>query len=301
VSTNKSYKEGEILVYSIGRDTFRKFIEDPSLSVLDKDNIRISVYKKSINKEGYIERKIITKNPVQIDEAESGIMRIDWLPVCTEFIDQIYSTDKIENLLKQNELNCKVYSYVLINYSAPDVAEIPITIWAKTNIGNYFIAISWDIEDDPNGTEYIYTVYAQNEYYEKFKLKNGTLLFNGEDITGENYVKFENKVAYLPFEAIIEKLGTNIRWNNEKNIVWFTSGDKEYVYKLNDTFNVSKIEEGVEKPILKNEWFTMPYQIINNELILDNLVMSGFVSLFNATLNLDYENSAVEINTNQQM
>ena len=92
----------------------------------------------------------------------------------------------------------------------------------------------------------------------------------------------------------MESLGAKVDWDDEQKAAILDCLGQKYIFRLKEPFGV--FAEGSEQPIIKNEWFTMNYKMIDDRIILDNRVMNGFVSLMNANLSIDTSNLLIEIN-----
>jgi len=293
---NKYQKEGAVMVYTIDESIYREFIVNPNKQTLDTENINteIHTYNKSKQKIGYIERKCINGESLDIVEVPSGYMRIGYIPVDEEFVDFINSKENIRQIFLSNNIKCNITNYLLIEYLCPEAIKIPITIWIETDIGNYFITIEVDLNNLYG--DYIYSVYTHNEYYEKFRLKEGTLIINGKDVTEGNYVKFENKSVYLPFYTVMENLGAEVDWDEKNKTYLFSCNGKDYVLDTNNEFSLTEVGEknNILLPPPGGSYFC---QYIDGVLIMDNYTMQVIVNLMDAVININYNELIVNIDS----
>ena len=293
-------KDDEITVYSVSKDVFRKFISNPSMEILQSDNNEVSVFKKSAAMDGYIKREIVTRNPVQVDEARSGVMRLQYhlnFPIYTEFIDFINDEKNFQNIFSNYNLNCNIETYAIVEGEFPSSVNMPVIVWVATEKENYFITINEKPNlNNPNSTEFCYILYSQSLFVEKFGLYDGTLQVNGEDITSDDkYIKFEHNGVYLPFRAIMESLGATVNWIAEQDIILLTCGNEEYVLETKN--NYSLVKAGTSFNLLMPPPGGSYYcAMIDDRIIMDRNTMQVFTNLMNATINVNYDERIVNIN-----
>lgn len=304
LNNSKRSDVGKMVVYSVNSTVFRQFINTPSLEILNKQNSETIIQSFFISNKGddYIKRETRKNNTIQIDDGKSGVMRIGTLPVYIEFIKFMESKNNFEAILEKNNIDENIDYYCIIDNQSS--AQIPLSIWIKTLSGNYFLTINESLEDyenNPNSTEFVYRFYNYTDYCKKFGLNNGSLIVNGEDISNGNYVKFENDTVYLPFRAVVEKLGYVVGWD-EKNC-WATFSNKsgvQYVLRIN-TYPYL-----VEKSNANSSGYVPPGDnlpfccIIDNRTIVDERLMKEIVTVLCATVDVDYENLSVTINNQLQ-
>lgn len=291
-----------VVVYSLDKNIFRDFMANPSIEILEskENNTDICVFTKSKSKEGYIRRKISGRKPEHIDEAVSGYMRIGSnfsLPVYTEFIEFISSKSNIQNIFADNNFNCKVNDYVIVEGRVPNSAKVPVIVWVTTDSGNYYITINEKPEFNKQlSTEFGYILYTQDAFLQKFGLRDGILRVNGKDITYGNYIKFENNGVYMPFRAIMETLGATIKWDVIQNNTSVKYNNKEYVLEVNN--RLSLIEVGTPENILMTPPGGSYYcDIIDDRIIMDANTMKAVIKLIGGTVNINYNNMVVEIDS----
>jgi len=303
----------EVINYSLkDKKIFRNFIETPTLETLEKipNDIIISKYTNStkvtkhfdratfsLEEIYYVDYETLSNGEIYNGTYKSGYMRIGGLSISTEFIDYMGNYENIQQLLLDNNKEGRVTNCIIIYTGWYRTFKIPPIAWVQTDIEDYFIKIEANEEDSP-GHYLVYTVQNYAEFKEQFRLKDGTLKINGRDITGDNYVKFENQGIHLPFRTIMEEIGAKITWvGGEELEILIEGNEKIYSLKL-----AHKISNGTPM-IHDGERFLSPvvwlyfgyYEMINGRLILDNDVMGGFTYLFDHKIEIDYENLTVNI------
>lgn len=170
----------DITAYELERETLNSFVVNCSIEDLEKCEKQELQYNK--NKGYYF-----------ITEARSRFT------VEQSVIDFIDDKEEITKYLTKNNIDAKVENTALI--IAP---HTPITLYAKTDDGNFFITINEDIEDDG----YVYRLYTQDEFKEKFTLKIGSLTIKEKESTIKTKVYF--KSADIPLVATLKALGAKV-------------------------------------------------------------------------------------------
>ena len=292
-NTSGNPKEGVLVAYVLGEEMFESFVKKPEMSILTSKNIMILSYTKS-DKEGHIDCiREMNGEITPYTEVASGYMRLGTLPVYTEFIDFVGSTKAISAFLRKNGITSEITEHAVVEFRYPSSVNIPITLWVQTTGANYLITVEGDI-DNPHSTDFIYTIYTNEEYFDKYGLKDGVLKVNDEDITKGNYVKFKNTGAYIPLRAVMESLGAKVDWDAERGVVLLICKGTNYVL---DPRKPSLVTDLVSYDLLMpppgSSYFS---QIVNDRVIMDNYTMQEVVKLMGATIELDFERLIVNVN-----
>lgn len=279
-------------VYLIEVNTFREFLSNQSMDVLQNDNKGIYVFEKS-NRKNYVKRTTVSDMSYIVDEYESGIMRIGNLPVYSEFIDFVGNLENIEQLLKENNVDCIVKDYVLIECTK--TYNIPVTIWIQTNRESYFVTIDEEVGYcNTLSTDFKYNLYTSNNYLEKFQLKDGTVIVNETDVSDKISVKFENKEFYLPFRSVVESLGGYVEWNSKEKIAFFSKGDKKYALRINQyPYLVEMKDLFNEFPIAPGGTVENCYINENGTLLMNRMITEKIVEYLSVTMEIDYANNII--------
>lgn len=292
IEMHSNNKDNMFEVYLIDINTFREFLNNPSMDILKNDNKDMYVFEKS-NRKNYVKRTTVSDISYIVDEYESGIMRIGDLPVYSEFIDFIGNLENIEQLLKDNNVDCIVKDYVLIECTK--TYNIPVTIWIQTNRENYFVTIDEEVDYcNPLSMDFKYNLYTNNEYINKFQLKDGTVIINDKDVSDKIFVKFENKEVYLPFRSVVESLGGYVEWNSKEKIAFFSKDNKRYALRLNQYPYIVEIKDLFsEFPIAPGGTFENCYIDENGTLLINRMLAEKTVEYLSVKMEIDYANNIV--------
>lgn len=295
---NISKKEdNSVVVYSIDSNTEKKFIKNPTIDVLlSNKNTVVNIYKNSELQQNTVERKNVYNGTEKIDRAKSGVMRIGLLPVYNEFLDYVGNIKNIQKLLNDKEIQCNIEYYALLECIDLKESQIPLTIWVKTDIDNFFITIEEIVDyDNPQHINFNYNVYNYDRYYDKFSEKNGTLRINGCNSNRNDYVEFWNGHVSVSFRSIVEALGCEVSWHEEKNMALFSKDNTEYVLRLgkypslvhvNDVDKISYPAPGEQ---------TLMCEIINDRIIIGEQILKDICSIWKTTVKIDYDNLIIDV------
>lgn len=115
-------------------------------------------------------------------------------------IDFVGDKNAITNFLAENDIKDKVqYASLFI---AP---HTPVTLYVKTDNSNFFITINESLEDEG----YVYRLYTQDEFKEKFTLKIGSLTIEGKE--SDIKTKVYSKSADIPLLATLKEFGAEVK------------------------------------------------------------------------------------------
>lgn len=167
-------KGGDVIAYTLSKKDFQEFLRKPSMDA----SSGFAVYRKSMDREGYIEVEIFNVNGNAKYEAVSGYLRIGSWPVYTEFIDFMDDVDNFKQILSKRGIYEEILSYVIIEhitYEAKENELIPpgtyptMCIWIHTDAGDYFLEhkANGDILD----TDFTYDFYDLIGYSKKYGFK----------------------------------------------------------------------------------------------------------------------------------
>ena len=278
----------KIKIYGMDREAFFQFIENPSNNSLQ--GITANVYPD--------DGEVFFRGTVSPFIVNSSL--INFAGDLTE----------LKKYLSQNGITGNIENTAMIYYTP----QIPMTIWVKTNQGDFFITVDEvipDLNNLPSKTNdwyaeyysYVYTFYKQSDYCAKFKpsktqtTSDGKLIVNGKDITNGNHIKinYEYLYAELPFTAVVTALGAKVEWSS-KTIATITFGGKDFIL---DTAKVSFTEVGGGP----NAFIIPPgtahgihSQIIGDEFVIDSDSARGLiVNMMGAKIDIDYERAIVKI------
>lgn len=125
---------------------------------------------------------------------------------------------------------------------------------------------------------------------------NVKLFVKGNNIASDNYVNFHTdaNTCYfeLPLTAIIKELGASVGWENKTTATIRFDG-KEYIL---NTEKCSLIAKGGTINILSTPpGGTRHYKTVDEELIIDNITIRGFINMMGFNIKADYDKMVVEI------
>ncbi len=293
--SERNVESGDIVVYSFPYEIFNKFIENPATNIFsDNENkIIISSLSKSSNKQ--ILRKTINQTPTQIEEMEGGIY-VGKTPVYLTLIDFVTNREMLKAFLIKNNIVINSIN----NINLLDVPNMPAIIWIQDNQQNYYITVDEKYEDKnvkKKEDEYIYRVYSDKEFYSKFSDKEGILIVNGKNVTTNNFVKINYSGTYISLRGVIESLGQKIEWDDANCVARLMCNGKTYILDCQN--KLSLVEEGTSNNILILPPGGIYYycSIINGQTIINENAMRMLLRLMDATINVDYNNLIVNINS----
>lgn len=189
----------DITAYELERENLNSFVVNCSIEDLEKCKKQALRYDKNT---GYYFVK------------EAHLFRVD-----QAMIDFVYDKQEITKYLTENDIDATAeYTALLI------VPHTPITLYVKTDDGNFFITINEDIEDDGH----VYRLYTQDEFKEKFTLKIGSLTIKEKESTIKTKVYF--KSADIPLVATLKALGAEITEDSSRSKI--TIGNATYYLDL---------------------------------------------------------------------
>ncbi len=284
--------DGEFICYSVSLDVFRKFLENPSVDILQ--NSLKCIYSKSVKENKIDYAYMYEDGRTQKGSASSGSLRLLLIsfPLEIEFVEYVSSKENIEKILSENGIDCNINYYVTLTEKTEFV---PVTIWASTDKGNYFITVNLTSTGKPHKYEYEFTVYSQSEFYEAFRQKDGICIV--DDVTIP--VTFEYTRVYLPFRKVLETMGSTVTWDQKRQTAFFTTPNGLYAVNMIDhpilveatdteTINYGFTSYGVILPYVKN---------INGSIMIDYEFMQQIAEVFNAETSIDMESLTVTIST----
>ena len=297
---------GEVIVYSMSHEAFRDFINNPSLEIFDNEEniyggsvyslVDIQLYStmwEVVPPNTFVKgvRRLGIRSGT-VDEDAHGVIRIDNLPIHTDFVE-FFTNGSIETFILENGISDEIeMCHVIYVPETP----IPLTAWVKAG-NDYFITINELLNDYSfDLPHYVYRFYTKDQFIIKFGLKNGTLIVNGEDITGTNYVKFENEFVYLSFRVILEKLGCTVEWDGENTRAIFYNENGKYALRLKEYPMLVEISDLTRtEPTPPGGVGNVFCKIINDRIILDVQSMRSVVKLVGAIIDVNYDELTVSV------
>ena len=263
--------EGGLNIYDISRQVFFEFIESPSVEILNTKNSGIHSY------------------PSEGDKiyASTGVFTID-----QSFVDFV-DVESIKKYLSDNGHDATVEGVLVFRESS-----LSVCIWIITIEEDFVITIDELTDDWYSDEPYVYRLYTQAEFVDKFSRIEGKAVINGKSLPDDSIVYIYHDYAEVPLLASLECYGAKTI-SNDGNIAKFSFDGEVYCleikrYKLYKEGNDINIFPGIDggvtymyshgNDIMVDDWI---FRLIVRELT-DNL----------SEMNMDRTTKIVEI-TNQ--
>ena len=139
--------------------------------------------------------------------------------VTRELTNFIGSNTALQIYLAEKKIEGRIENVVVF-----DAPYVPLTVWIQTDTETVYVTINESYED----VGYVYRLYRQMDYYDKFKRRDAQLILDGIEITNAKSIKLYYGYADIPFTAICFGLGAKVSWESESQaIIRFT--DKTYM------------------------------------------------------------------------
>lgn len=298
ISAEEKINDGDVIlqIYNIQGVDFNEFVLNPSYEFLHNKCYKLKSYEEISEKPGVYKKNTVTvEGTTTVDEyeiyphyKECGVSTYDLIELSRKHL--------ILEFLEQNGIKGIIEISPVIDALYPSEIEIPPVIWIKNEEQNFFITINFLLRDDLN-TVYWYQLYTHSQFKEKMSLKPGTLVINGEQISGDEYVRFQNGGVWIPFRTVMEKLGATVSWDADTNAVLIGYNGKRYYLQTKTRFSLYE-EERPEK-----DFFAPPpgstnpfsYQMINDRIFMDNKTMKMILLITGGKMEVDKENLIVTI------
>ena len=162
-------ENGCVIAYTLTKKAFQEFLKKP---LIDSSS-GCAVFRKSPNREGYIELEGVGVNGTTKSENVSGYFRIGSWPVYTEFIDYMSDLDNFKHVLSTHGVEEQILSCVIIAhfYLETKADEPPppgtgpmMCIWIHTDAGDYFLEDKPDLAASVLDTNFTYEFYDLEDY-----------------------------------------------------------------------------------------------------------------------------------------
>jgi len=162
---------GSVVMYSLNKEDFQKFLIMPSIDVLYEKSYAFATYKNSDNYTGYVEMEKFSQKGVTKNE-DSFFWLFPW-KMNTSLIAFIKDSDNFEEILAEHGIDEEILAYVIVEHStyiSKDNQPIPPgtytskCIWIHTDAGDYFLERS-EASDD---VTFQYDFYDLTEFLKKY-------------------------------------------------------------------------------------------------------------------------------------
>ena len=175
----------KIIIYNLSRDDFQDFINEPTEEMIYENCIRQNTY------------------------SESGVFHITsnalFLQIQDPLLSLLGDEDNLQNYLSESAITDKIIGTAIV-----DSPSFPLTVWIETENTNYFITVEL-----PDYTqEYEYTLYDHTAFLEKYRIKEGRLYLNSQEIHLKSPIKIFSKNADIPLLTVMQELGASVEWQN---------------------------------------------------------------------------------------
>ena len=290
-------REGEIVLYQfVGLYPFLDFIENPSEAILSKSNHALYRFRRSAEYEGRLISEFDGEQ--RVHDLNGPLPRVQNLMIHPELIDFFGYTDAVQRYLLANGITANVKNRVLIGFFISGGSGLNYVLWVETDIGDYFITVRHShFIAEP---EYDFVLYSWEEFYESYKLRDGRLMINGEDVTEGLWLKFQNRTLYISFGDLMEALGSNnIEWDIDERIVWFEYNGVDYIFTDNRRFALLYGEEPIPNLIYFRGLvggYGTTFMIHDDIIIMDRIILDFIFRELGINRNINFDERILYIN-----
>ena len=264
--------EGELNIYRISRKVFFDFIESPSIEILNTKNSGVHSYPSEGEK---------------IYET-SGVFKIEQSVV--DFVD----VESIQRYLSDNGYDVTVESVSVFKNES-----LPVCIWIITTKEDFAITIN-EMSDDYYSDElYVYRLYTQAEFVDKFSRIEGKAVINGKSLPDDAIVYIYHNYAEVPLLASLECYGAKTI-SNDGNIAKFSFNGEVYCLNIKQYDLYKEGEENADLfPALAGG--TSYVYSHGNDVMVDDIVFSYIIEDITGVfpkVHIDRNTKIVEITNN---
>ena len=273
--------------FDVKKDIFYAFMENPSMDVLlHGEGTSIGIFSNSSN--GTIQFEGISGSEINSVEAPAGVFRLgDSTPVHESLLDFAGDNAEVAKYLIQHDVMGGIENLAVIS-----LPSIPVVIWVQVGQENYFITLDDQYYEDCidiHKTTYVYRLYTQEEYVNKFGMKTGSLFVNGKEVTVKNPIKIYFDYAELPLTTVLENLGGNVKWQND-NIATISFKGKKYKLDM-EKISVIKVGRKLDNLIMPITGGYRFYETVDRELILDSNMIQQVLKQMGAEISIAIDRS----------
>lgn len=244
-STEPEYKyaempiEGELNIYSISREVFLAFIENPSIEMLNEKNRGVHSYPS----EG--EYMIDITMRYTIDEA----------------LNSFVNKESIQAYLSDNG-----YDVVVEDIAMFWEGNNNKSIWIDAVEQDFYITVGWDYSNDKR----VYEIYTADKYKDEFSRIEGKVIVNGTDLTGNSTAFIYHDYAEVPLLASLECYGAEIISNNGDIAELKLNGETYYL----DLTQRKLYRDGEKRSnlLLQVDGGISYYYVLGNDMMVDDTI-----------------------------
>lgn len=183
-------ENSKMKIYSITRDSFYSFLEQPTLNAFN--NQKSTEYVRTFKKQWYIRR---------------GGSRFT---IRKELLNFVTDEEKLKTFLSQQVEVDKIQDIII--FEAPNT---PVTVCVKSKEDFWFITIN----EQPDDEKYIYRGYSFSEYKKKYGFINATLKVEDKYVQCDAKIKMYHEYADVPFVETLVYLGMDVRYEGEEIVI----------------------------------------------------------------------------------
>ncbi|MGN1319200.1 MAG: copper amine oxidase N-terminal domain-containing protein [Lachnospirales bacterium] len=295
----------DIVYYGISLNTFNEFIENPSIDILNN--------KCNFMEEYFVETdtNVALVTPGTRDTAcddnehiisSEGILRDGYMGTITPNNLKYLTKENLSRVLKENNIYSSLENYAVITVKSYTYYNMPLTVWLKTDDNkSYFLAFMYDCPYCRDMVDYSKAYFmTHNMFKDRFSIHNGNIYFKDLNIKDDETVKIQDKNVFIPFEYLLNKLGSSyVTYDNENSKVYFEVNGEKYVFFRKLPGIGLEIYDGdnLPNPSRSNCIYFQTYYFddSNREEYIETTYINTLLKLWNKKMKVDYDNRVVNI------
>ena len=250
-------KNEKMVIYSITRDSFDSFLEEPNLNVFD--NQKSTEYARSFKKQWHI---------------RYGSSRFT---IRKELLNFVTDEEEIKMFLSE-QVEIDVIQEIII-FEAPN---IPVTMCVKTQEDFWFITIN----ERPDDEEYVYRGYSFSDYKNKYGYVNAQLKVEGNYVECDAMIKMYHGYADVPFVETLICLGMDIRYEGEEIVT--QANNDTYRLAMQNIKLVKNDDEDSNMLYQLDGGVTFAYYS-NNSLMIDTTSLITILGEMGVAIHINYD------------
>lgn len=264
--------EGELNIYDISREVFFEFIENPSIEILNTQNRGVHSY------------------PTEGDEIINGSMMF----TIDQSFENFVNIESIQCFLSDNGYNAAVE-----NVSIFVASSLSVCIWIETTEDDFVITVNESMDDWFSDELYVYRLYTEEEFCDKFSREEGTAIVNGTELSSDSTVYIYHSYAEVPLLASLECYGAEIISNNGDIAELKLNGETYYLDLVSRNF----YRDGEERDNLFHQvdGGVSYYYVLGNDMMVDDIVFRYIIEDITGVfpgVHIDRNTKIVEITNN---
>lgn len=263
----EDYASEKVVIYRLRENDLQGLLKDPGVEFLNENCLEQNTY--SLNQNKYI----------KMDGNHFYIY-----PSLRSFIGD---ESALQECLVDYGIKSKIENVVLV-----EIPEVPMLMLVETSDAPaYFLFSPYASKEG-----YYFVLYNNDNFNEKYRVKEGELIVNGKKIETKNPPLFYYNHIELPFSRVLEAMGYEFDWISESTAYVTIDGEK---FKL-DISEVLFCRAENENDNLLHRIVGGRYwvQHIDGEIMLDTHVMRTVFQIIDKDIsyNTDRANAVISIN-----